>query len=135
VSAEVVDVYRSFSQIQRRFYAGEAEMSELEQQLTEDVEWHVPGHSPIAGWYRGRDEVLRYFERRRDLASRSFRISVKRVVADDEYVFTLADGHAELTGKARQWQTVGIYRVRDGAVAEGWLLPFDQVAFDEIWAA
>jgi hypothetical protein len=34
----------------------------------------------------------------------------------------------------REWETVGVYRIADGRIAECWLVPFDQGAFDEIWA-
>jgi ketosteroid isomerase-like protein len=36
--------------------------------LTEAAVWHVPGRSAISGEYRGKDEVMEYVRRRRDLA-------------------------------------------------------------------
>ena len=39
--------------------------------VSEDVEWHIPGKSPIAGHYRGIAEVLEYLRRRRELAGGS----------------------------------------------------------------
>jgi len=36
--------------------------------LAEDVVWHVPGKSAIAGEHRGREAVVRYFLRRRAIA-------------------------------------------------------------------
>jgi hypothetical protein len=29
---------------------------------------------------------------------------------------------------------VGIFRINDGAIAECWVVPHDQDAFDEIWS-
>ena len=40
--------------------------------LTADVEWVVPGDSPIAGHYRGIEEVIAYMLRRGELAGGSF---------------------------------------------------------------
>jgi hypothetical protein len=36
-------------------------------------------------------------------------------------------------GNELSWETVGVFRVEDDRVAECWLVPFDQYAFDEIW--
>jgi hypothetical protein len=37
--------------------------------LADDVVWHVPGRSVIAGDYRGRDQVMGYVRKRRELAA------------------------------------------------------------------
>ena len=36
--------------------------------FADDIVWHVPGKSAIAGDYRGRDQVMEYVRRRRALA-------------------------------------------------------------------
>ncbi|HEY2398300.1 MAG TPA: nuclear transport factor 2 family protein, partial [Solirubrobacteraceae bacterium] len=102
--------------------------------LTEDVTWHVPGHSAIAGDYRGRDEVLRYFARRRELADATFRIDVRGVLADDERAVILAAGQVEREGETLRWGTVSIFRIAEGRIAECWVLPYDQHSFDQIWS-
>ena len=102
--------------------------------LTDDIAWHVPGRNAIAGDYRGKEAVLDYFARRRDLALRSFRVEIRHVLADDELVVQLAGGRAEIAGETREWETVGVYRIADGRIAECWLIPFDQYEFDEIWS-
>ncbi len=72
---------RDFHDCQNRFYAG-GDQEPVRAMLTKNVIWHVPGASAIAGDYRGRDEVLRYFARRRELADATFRIDVRGVLAD-----------------------------------------------------
>jgi ketosteroid isomerase-like protein len=129
-SAQTVE---RFYAIQRRFYAGEPVAPELHEVLAEDVVWHVPGRSAIAGEYRGVDEVLAYFGRRRDRADETFRITPRGMLAEGERVVHFADGEAELDGVRRSWRTIGIFRVIEGRIAECWLLPFDQYEFDEIW--
>jgi ketosteroid isomerase-like protein len=124
---------RDFYAAQGRFYAGGGSAEEVEALMTEDIAWHVPGRNAIAGHYQGRHEVMDYFSRRRDLARGSLRVEIRRVLADDEYVLQLAGGQAELRGTTHPWETVGVYRIRDGRIAECWLVPFDQYAFDEIW--
>ena len=76
-----------------------------------------------------------YFERRRALARRTFRVHVRDVLASGDLVVQLAGGTAELGGDEVEWETVGIFRVRDGRIAEGRLVPFDQYLFDELWSS
>jgi ketosteroid isomerase-like protein len=76
-----------------------------------------------------------YFERRRALARRTFRVHVRDVLASGDLVVQLAGGTAELGGDEVEWETVGIFRVRDGRIAEGRLVPFDQYLFDEVWSS
>ncbi len=124
---------REFHEAQRVFYAGGA-VEPLHEYLTEDVVWHVPGRNAIAGDHTGLDEVVAYFERRRALTDATFRVLVRAVLADDELVMQLADGVAERDGRQFDWRTVGVFRIADGRIAECWLVPFDQYAFDEIWS-
>jgi ketosteroid isomerase-like protein len=101
--------------------------------LTDDVVWHVPGRSPIAGDHEGIEAVMAYFERRRALARATFRIHVHDVLSHGELVIQLAGGTADLGGREVAWETVGVFKVRDGRIAEGRLVPFDQYLFDEVW--
>ncbi len=129
-AASVVD---DFYAVQRRFYAGELVDDELAGLLTPDIAWHVPGRNAIAGDYSGVDEVMAYFRRRRDLADRTFVITPGGTLGDATRVVHFADGEVIRAGKTRRWRTVGIFEVTEGRIAQCWLLPFDQAAFDEIW--
>jgi ketosteroid isomerase-like protein len=125
---------REFYEAQGRLYGGEQNREAVAALLADDIVWHVPGRNEIAGDYRGKEQVLAYFARRRDKAKGSLRIEVRRTLADEEFVLQLAGGSAMLDGKPASWETVGVYRISDGRIAECWLLPFDQYAFDRIWA-
>jgi hypothetical protein len=61
---------------QNEFYAGGSGAA-LEQILAPTITWTVPGDNRIAGNYRGLEEVLGYFRRRRDLADRTFTSSAE----------------------------------------------------------
>jgi ketosteroid isomerase-like protein len=119
---------------QAAFYAGEDDMA-VRAVLTDDIAWHVPGENAIAGDYRGIDEVLAYFARRRDLADRTFRMHPRDILTGDgDHVAALTDGTAVIDGTERQWSTVGLYRISEDRIAECWLLPLDRAAFDAIWS-
>jgi ketosteroid isomerase-like protein len=127
-------VVEAFYAVQRRFYAGEDNAGELRELLSENVAWHVPGRSPIAGDYHGVDAVLDYFADRRDRAGATFRVEPRGMLADDERVVHFAGGRAERDGRTWEWETIGVFRIANGKIAECWLLPFDQYAFDEAWS-
>lgn len=120
---------------QNRYYAG-GDDTELCALLGPEVAWHVPGHNAIAGDYRGRDEVVDYMRRRRDLAGASLRMEPQELlVGDGDHVASRTDGTATIDGVEHRWGTVGLYRLRDGQVHECWLLPLEPETFDLIWSS
>jgi ketosteroid isomerase-like protein len=133
-SVRAAGVVERFYAVQRRFYSGADVAEELTALLTPDVCWHVPGRSAIAGDHHGHEEVLAYFAKRREISDSSFQVSGGWVLEDGETVVHFADGEAMIGGHRRRWQTVGIFRIDAGRIAECRLLPFDQYEFDEIWS-
>lgn len=115
-------------------YAG-GDVEAVAELLADDVVWHVPGSSPIAGDHRGREAVVAYFERRRALADHTFVMRPKGVLEDGDAVVQLVDGEAVIGGERRTWSTAGVYRLADGLIAEVWLVPLDLPAFDAIWSS
>jgi ketosteroid isomerase-like protein len=119
---------------QNEFYAG-GPGAGLRQILAPDITWTVPGDNRIAGTYRGLEEVLGYFRRRRDLAGRTFQMRQRDVlVGDGDRIAALTDGFATIGSAHHRWSTVGLYQVAGGRIAACWLLPLDQRAFDIIWS-
>jgi uncharacterized protein len=127
-------VVEEFLARQREMYAG-GDLAAVEELLAEDVVWHVPGMSPIAGEYRGRAAVTEYFRLRRELAGGAIRITKEGEAHHEEALVQLADGQAPLGGREVVWRTAGAYRVAHGRIAEAWLVPLDQEQFDQVWAA
>jgi ketosteroid isomerase-like protein len=120
---------------QNEFYGGGSSTA-LEQLLTPDIIWIVPGDNRIAGTYRGLAEVFGYFRRRRDLADETFQMTRRDVlVGEGDRIAALTDGSATIGGSSRRWSTVGLYDVIDGQIAACWLFPLDQREFDAIWSA
>lgn len=120
---------------QNEMYAGGDDQA-VRAMLTEDIEWHVPGRNSIAGTYRGANDVLAYFRRRRELAHGSMRVHPgDLLVGEGDHVASLTEGSAILDGVEQRWSTVGLYRIRDGRIAACWLLPLDPAQFDRLWSA
>src|SRR3954468_2619122 len=102
-SPETKQVLEEFLARQRAMYAG-GDLAAVEDLLAEDVVWHVPGTSPIAGDYRGRAAVLGYFRARRELAGGAIRIVKGGEAHHDEALVQLADGEATLGGRDVVWR-------------------------------
>ena len=126
-------VVTAFLERQRAMYAG-GSVDALRELMAEDIVWHVPGTSRIAGDYRGRDAVLGYFSARRERAGGRIEIVKHAELAFGDVLVQLADGRALLGGVEREWRTAGVYRVSDGRVAEAWLVPLELDAFDRAWS-
>jgi acyl-CoA thioesterase FadM/ketosteroid isomerase-like protein len=130
---EAKAVVEEFLTRQREMYGG-GDLTAVEELLAEDVVWHVPGASPIAGDYRGREAVTEYFRLRRELAGGAIRVTKGGEAHHEEALVQLADGRAPLGGREVIWRTAGVYRVADGRIAEAWLVPLHQEHFDRVWA-
>jgi 2'-5' RNA ligase len=133
-AADPMSVVRRFHASQAQFYAGSVGGEALRDVLADDVVWHVPGASAIAGSHRGLDSVLSYLGRRRDMTDATFRVEVHGMAMIDGRVVQLAGGRAVRDGSEVSWETVGVFRVAGGRIAECWLIPFDQAVFDRIWS-
>jgi uncharacterized protein len=77
---------------------------------------------------------MEYVRLRRELAAWTFEIDVQDVLANDQYGLVIARGTAARKGKIWEWRAHGLYRFRDGRIAECWVLPEDQYLFDEVWS-
>jgi ketosteroid isomerase-like protein len=119
---------------QTEFHAG-GKGEELRTLLAADIVWRVPGENAIAGTYRGIDEVMEYFSRRRALAAGTFRMTRRDVLTGDgDVIAALTDGIVWIADEERRWSTVGLYRFHNRKLAECRLLPLDAEAFDRIWS-
>lgn len=129
-----IDLLDRLHKAQNEFYTGGSEAA-LQPLLAASITWTVPGDNRIAGTYRGLEEVLGYFRRRRDLADHTFQLKRRDVlVGDEDRVVALVDGFATIRSVEHRWSTVGLYDVIDRQIAACWLLALDQPAFDAIWA-
>jgi len=118
--------------LQAAMYAG-GPVEPLAELLADDVVWHVPGSSPLAGDHRGRQAVFEYFHTRRRLVDNSMQLHPGEILADGDTVVQRVDGSARIDGEPVSWSTVGVYRFEADRVAEVWLVPTDLAKFERIW--
>jgi ketosteroid isomerase-like protein len=114
----------------RMVYSGEAREKEL---ISPDIVWHVPGHNPVSGEYRGHAE---YFD---TMVSRMMPLDrwdfeVERVMVNGDYVVTQIHMVGERNGKHVDLYGGHILRFdAQGRIVEGWGFTDDQDRLDDFF--
>ena len=83
---------------------GTGDLDTLTQLFTDDIQWHTPGRSPLAGDLKGRDEVFAQFAKIAELSGGSFRLEIHDVIANDEHAIALVTASGSREGKSLDGQ-------------------------------
>lgn len=102
--------------------------------FADDIQWHVPGDSPVAGNYSGKEGVGAFFGKLVELSNGTFHIDLHDVLANDEHAAGLVILRGERNGKTLAAKDAHIWHVTDGKFSEFWSCNFDQKAFDDFWS-
>jgi ketosteroid isomerase-like protein len=78
--------------------------------------------------------VRQVYARLADPARGTTRTELRDVLASDEHAVALMTVHSERAGKQLTHDTVAVYRIRNGKIAEVWSYSADQYALDEFWS-
>jgi hypothetical protein len=103
--------------------------------LTDDVVYHFPGRSSVAGTYRGKAEVLGLLGAFARLFDKPLEMRSHDVIASEAHVVDLATYTGERGGGAFTWNAVRLYHVDADRISEIWLMIGDLYAFDAFLAA
>ena len=99
-----------------------------------DIQWHIPGRNPLAGTYKGHDEVVGFFTQLMERSGGTFGIEVNDWLASDNHVVVLVRESGQRDGKRLDVTGAHIWRLRDGKAVEFSFGSADQHAQDEFWA-
>jgi ketosteroid isomerase-like protein len=114
---------------------GRGDMDALRNQYwTNDIRYHVPGRSPLAGDYEGPEQVIQAFARLFELTGGTFSFELHDVLANDEHVVALLSTRAERAGKQLTDNLTTTFHIRDGKVSEAWNQSTDLYAVDEFYS-
>jgi ketosteroid isomerase-like protein len=102
--------------------------------MAENIAWHIPGRSPLAGDYTGPQEVLGFFAKLQERSGGSFRLELHDFLASDDHVVVLVTEIAHRDDRALSSPAAHIWHVRDGKATEFWGAAYDAYAVDEFWA-
>ena len=112
---------------------GKGDMDTIRELFSDDIVWHAPGKSPLAGDYEGIDAVLEQFGKVFEMTGGSFRLEIHDVIANDEHAVALVRATGERDGKTFDDRGVQVWHIKDGKATEQWLHSGDQYAADEFF--
>jgi ketosteroid isomerase-like protein len=98
--------------------------------FTDDVVFHIPGRNALSGDYQGKAEVMTRLFQAWEEAFGALEIDVHDVLANDRHVVVLSDRRARRGGRLVEMRAASVYHVRDGRIAEAWLMEWDPYAID-----
>jgi ketosteroid isomerase-like protein len=113
---------------------GKGDMDTLRELFADDVVWHFPGKSQLAGDYRGKEEVLGFLGKSFELSGGTLRLEIHDVLANDEHGTVLTHVTGQREGKSLDDNSVQVFHIRDGKVTESWIHPGDLYAGDDFWS-
>jgi ketosteroid isomerase-like protein len=121
----------------RRGYAAyqQGDMDVINELFADDIVWHITGRSPLAGDYKGKEQVFGFFAKLMEISEGTSKLEVHDVLANDEHAVALLTGSATVKGKSFTGNDVHVMHIRNGKVVEFWDSPLDQYASDEIFSA
>jgi len=103
--------------------------------IAQDIIWHVPGHNPVSGTYRGFEEYTQLMPARMAPLTR-WDFTLEAVMVNGNYVMTTLRLQGERKGKVIDIRGGHLMRLTDeGKVVEGWGFTANQDALDEFFSA
>jgi ketosteroid isomerase-like protein len=120
----------------RQGYAAFArgDLEAIRELMADDVVWHEPGRSPIAGDYKGPDGVLTFVRDLRARSENTFTVDLIDVVPSAERVIVLQEESA--TRKDRQLDVASAvdFEIHHGKITEVTVYRSDTYQFDAFWS-
>ena len=101
----------------------------------DDVSWHTPGRSPLAGDLVGREAVSARLGRYLAETGGTFRTDLKRLLTDETgRVIGIHHDVAERDGKRLDVYCCVVFELERGRIAAGREHIYDLPAWDEFWS-
>jgi len=95
-----------------------------------DIEWHVPGHHPLAGTKKGIEEVIAYYKQ---LQKANFKAEVLILEGNKNYVIDCHRGWAKVGDIKLDMDWVLLYTIEHGKIKSMKNFPGDQHAADDFF--
>jgi ketosteroid isomerase-like protein len=111
-----------------------ADVPALVDLFAEDIVWHYPGQSSLAGDHVGRERVLWLLGQFAERTGDDYRAELQQVMANDDYAAGWARDVGRRKGKTLDVNAVVVFRLQGDRVAEAWHYFDDQRALDDFWS-
>ena len=120
------------------------DIEQIKEYWAEDMNWLVPGHNVLSGWYHGRDAFLAFMGQVGALSNNSFNMESIAVMTSDEYSadvtrnvgYRAGDESGEQPYRKLDIDVVHVLRWRDGKVIEGRgaIMGDGTTDYDQFWS-
>lgn len=112
------------------FRAGDRDT--LTKLINQDVVWHVPGSSAMAGDIHGREAVFQFLERLREITDGTFVLKEHDVLGSNDHVVALSYMSAVRAQEPVSVDVVSVFHFRNGRQQERWFHPSDIATWDRM---
>ena len=127
------DVYESL--IRRTYKDFETvDLDLLRVVMADDVVWHEPGRSNLAGTFKGPEGVLGFLARLKSQSGGTFKIEILDVLSKPERVVVLQRETANRAGKDLNVIVAVEFEIHHEKITEVTVYHADSYLFDEFWA-
>lgn len=99
--------------------------------LHDDVVMHLPGNNPLSGTYKGKEQFAGAVMKAEEVSGGLHR-EMHEILATDDHIVVLVGVRSGKGGYT--WNGANIWHVRDGKLAEVWLLSDDQDTTDKAFS-
>lgn len=109
------------------------DLSTVSELVAENVEYIVPGKSPLAGHTHDINGLLQMLRRTKELSQGTLRLELESVVADERHLFVYGRIRADRPGKRLDSDHCVVFRFESGKIVAGRTVPVDLYEFDAFW--
>jgi ketosteroid isomerase-like protein len=102
--------------------------------MANDVAWHEPGRSTLAGDYKGPEAVLGFLGQLKARSGGTFKIEIVDVLSEPERAVVLQRETATRGDKSLDVVTAVDFEIHHGKITEITVYQADTYQFDEFWA-
>lgn len=129
-------IHENIAVVRRGYQALNAvDLAALIELFDENVSWHTPGRSLVAGDAVGRDAVVARFGQYVAETGGTFRADLKRVLTDEDgRVMGIHHSVGERDGRELDVYCCIVFEVEDGRIVDGREHFYDLHAWDEFWS-
>jgi ketosteroid isomerase-like protein len=114
--------------------ARKGDRATVEELFSDEAELYVPGKNLLAGLYEGRDGVMDFYAKAKELSGGTLKAFLHDVVANDRHAFAIENFLASRNGRNLDSRDVTVYHVVDGRIAGGTRLFTEIDVHDEFWS-
>jgi ketosteroid isomerase-like protein len=112
----------------------EGDVDALAEVISRSAVWRMPGTSPLAGEYRGFEEILDFMARAGELSDQ-LESDLLDVYSSDAGAILHYSIRALRGDLVLETEHLFRVRIKDGLIVEGAFAPIDQKLYDQFWRA